>query len=191
MRPNVGVHLRTEAGEASRQCNDGLGSAVIPSHVRDGGNYDAFLPGYDADEAGSKTRGSTVARYVIEPEVALVLAEREARIPAQHRLFAPTLLRSHVLAQLYVAVQRGAMTRKEANARLDYLRALQIRLLGDRVLQRVAWDIAVELAWQDTFVAEYLALTKLQADALVTCSAELAAVARKVVAVASLEDLLN
>jgi len=96
-----------------------------------------------------------------------------------------------VLAHLYGAVRDGAMTRKDANARLDYLRGLQIRLLGDRVLQRVAWDIAVDLGWQDTFVAEYLALTKLQADALVTCSAELTAVARKIVAVASLEDLLS
>jgi hypothetical protein len=132
-----------------------------------------------------------VARYVIEPEAALALAGREARVPSKHRLLAPTLLRSHVLAQLYVAVQSGAMTRKDANARLDYLRGLQIRLLGDRVLQRVAWDVALELGWQDTFVAEYLALTKLQADALVTCSAELASAARTVVAVASLEDLLG
>ncbi|MCK7494282.1 MAG: hypothetical protein MZW92_26090 [Comamonadaceae bacterium] len=131
-----------------------------------------------------------MARYVIEPEVALTLAERGAQVPAKHRLFAPTLPRSQVLAQLYAAVRRGEMTRKEANARLDYLRGLQLRLLGDRVLQRVAWDIALELGWQDTFVAEYLALTKLQADALVTCSTELAAAARRFVAVATVDDLL-
>jgi predicted nucleic acid-binding protein len=132
-----------------------------------------------------------MARYVIEPEVALALAERNARAPAKHRLLAPTILRSHVLAQLYMAVQGGAMTRKEANARLDFLRGLEIRLLGDRVLQRVAWDIAFELGWPDTFIAEYLALTKLQADALVTCSAELAEAARRIVPVASLDDLLG
>lgn len=132
-----------------------------------------------------------MARYVIEPVVALTLAERRAKVPAHHRLFAPTLLRSQVLARLYDAVRRGETARKEANARLDYLRGLQVRLLGDRVLQRVAWDIAEELGWQDTFVAEYLALTRLQADALVTCSAELAAAARNVVAVATLDDLLS
>lgn len=132
-----------------------------------------------------------MARYVIEPEVALALAERNAKVPAHHRLLAPTLLRSQVLARLYDAVRRGETTRKEANARLDYLRGLQVRLLGDRVLQRVAWDIAEDLGWPDTFVAEYLALTRLQADALVTCSAELAATARSVVAVATLEDLLS
>lgn len=132
-----------------------------------------------------------MARYVIEPEVALTLAGQQAKVPAKHKLFAPTLLRSQVLAQLFAAARRGEVTREEANSRLDYLRRLRVRLLGDRVLQRVAWDIASELGWQDTFVAEYLALTRLQADALVTCNAELAAAARKVVAVARLEDLLG
>lgn len=132
-----------------------------------------------------------MARYVIEPDVALALAAREAGIASRHRLFAPTLLRSQVLAQLYVEVQRGDLSRKEAGRRLDYLRALPLRLLGDRVLQRVAWDVAAELGWPDTFVAEYVALTKLQADALVTRDPELARAASKVIAVAMMDDLLN
>lgn len=65
-----------------------------------------------------------------------------------------------------------------------------IRLLGDQVLQRVAWDLAQALGWHDTFVAEYLALTKLQGDVLITTSAELAASARTVVRVGGLADLL-
>ena len=132
-----------------------------------------------------------MTRYVIEPHVALTLATREAAIPSRHRLFAPTLLRSQVLARLYVEVQRGELSRKEASHRLDYLRALPLRLLGDRVLQRVAWDVAAALGWQDTFVAEYVALTKLQADALVTRDSALARAASKVVAVATMDDLLN
>lgn len=132
-----------------------------------------------------------MARYVIEPDVALTLAARETAIPSRHRLFAPTLLRSQVLARLYVEVQRGELSRKEASHRLDYLRALPLRLLGDRVLQRVAWDVAAALGWQDTFVAEYVALTKLQADALVTRDPALARAASKVVAVATMDDLLN
>ena len=132
-----------------------------------------------------------MTRYVIEPEVALALAEQGAEIPSRHKLFAPTLLRSQVLAQLFVEVQRGEFNQKEAERRLDYLRGLQVRLLGDRVLQRVAWDIARELGWQDTFVAEYVALTKLQADALVTRNPALASAASKVVAVASIEELLG
>ena len=96
-----------------------------------------------------------------------------------------------MLAQLYIEVRRGDLTRKEANRRLDYLRALQIRLLGDRVLQQVAWQVADELGWNDTFVAEYVALTQLQADALVTRDTSLARAARKVVAVATMDDMLS
>jgi predicted nucleic acid-binding protein len=132
-----------------------------------------------------------MTKYVIEPDVALTLAERGAAIPDRHHLLAPTLLRSQVLAQLYVEVQRGQLSRKEADRRLDFLRAFRIRLLGDRVLQRVAWQVAVELGLKDTFVAEYVALTKLQADALVTRDASLARAARKVVAVATMDDLLS
>jgi len=35
------------------------------------------------------------------------------------------------------------------------------------VLRRAAWNIADQLGWLDTFVAEYIALPQLQADALV------------------------
>ena len=59
------------------------------------------------------------------------------------------------------------------------------------MLQRVAWDVAAELGWPDTFVAEYVALTKLQADALVTRDPALAKAASKVIAVATMDDLLN
>jgi predicted nucleic acid-binding protein len=132
-----------------------------------------------------------MTRYVIGPDVALVLAEQRATMPARHRLLAPTLLRSQVLAQLFGEVRAGKLLRKEAEHRLDHLRGLQIRLLGDRVLQQLAWKFAEELGWADTFVAEYLALTKLQADALVTRDPELARIAGRVVAVAPLGDLLS
>lgn len=132
-----------------------------------------------------------MTRYVIEPAVALTLAEHCSVVPSRHQLLAPTLLRSQVLARLYVQVQQRELTRAEASRRLDYVRGLQIRLLGDRVLQRVAWDIALELGWQDTLVAEYLALTRLQADALVTADTELARTAIRVVRLATLHDLLG
>jgi predicted nucleic acid-binding protein len=132
-----------------------------------------------------------LTRYVIGPDVALVLAERRATVPRQHRLLAPTLLRSQVLARLYAQVQGGELTRKEAERRLAYLRGLRIRLLGDRSLQQVAWRCAEELGWKDTFIAEYLALTQLQADALVTRDLELERVANRLVTVATLEDLLS
>jgi hypothetical protein len=71
------------------------------------------------------------------------------------------------------------------------MRSLYIRLLGDRVLQKVAWDFAERLGWEDTFTAEYLALTKLQADAFVTLDPALAQVAATLVPVASYEEMLG
>jgi predicted nucleic acid-binding protein len=132
-----------------------------------------------------------MTRYVIGPDVALRLAEVEAKVPAQHRLLAPTLLRSQVLAQLYGSVRRGELDRRAAERRLDYLRGLQLRLLGDRVLQRVAWKIAGRLGWPDTFVAEYIALTQLQADAFVCMDRELLSEVSGIVAVASIDDLMG
>lgn len=132
-----------------------------------------------------------MTRYVTGPDVALLLAEREVKLAAGQRLLAPTLLRSEVLARLYASVQRGELSRKDAERRLDHLRRLRIRLLGDRVLQRVAWEIAETLAWNDTLAAEYLALTRLQADAFVTLDARLAKTAARVVKVAPIAELLG
>ncbi|KRB55181.1 hypothetical protein ASE04_05565 [Rhizobium sp. Root708] len=129
-------------------------------------------------------------RFAITADVALLLARDKAEVPVDHALVAPTLLRSQVLSQLYSAVRSGELAKKEADVQLDYLRGLQIRLLGDRVLQRHAWEIASKLDWQDTYSAEYIAVTQLQADVLVTLDRDLATAARSFVDVASLEDLL-
>jgi len=53
------------------------------------------------------------------------------------------------------------MTRKDAERQLDYVRGLRIRLLGDRVLQEIAWKAVGLLGWPDIFDAEYVALTQL------------------------------
>lgn len=132
-----------------------------------------------------------MTRFVIGPDVALLLAERQATVPGTHRLLAPTLLRSQVLAQLYQQVRAGVLTRPQAQQRLDHIRRLPLRLLGDRVLQRTAWQMAEALGWPDTFVAEYLALTQLQGDALVVRDAGLRALAGTVVPVAGPEVLLG
>jgi len=132
-----------------------------------------------------------MTRYVIGPDVALRLARDEVRLPGVHRLLAPTLLRSQVLALLYQEVRSGATTRTEAERQLDYLRALRIRLLGDRVLQRTAWKVADQLGWPDTFDAEYVALTQLQADALITLDPHLSAAVKELVPTAPFEALTN
>jgi predicted nucleic acid-binding protein len=132
-----------------------------------------------------------MARFVIGPDVALHLAAHQPALPKQHTLLAPTLLRSQVLAMLYAAVQRGDLDERTAQRRLDHLRALRLRLLGDRVLQGLAWKIAAQLGWPDTFVAEYLALTRLQADAFVCLDAELARAVGGTVPTATLDELLR
>jgi hypothetical protein len=60
-----------------------------------------------------------MTRYVIGPDVALLLARDEARVAEEHQLVAPTLLRSQVLSLLYQAVRRGNLAQRAADARLD------------------------------------------------------------------------
>ena len=130
-------------------------------------------------------------RYVIALDAALKLFRDRATPAPGTRLLAPTLLRSQVLTHLYAAARRGEINRTEAREQLDHMRALNIRLLGDRVLQKFAWDMAETLGWDDTLTAEYLALTRLQADALVTLDPALAKMAATLVPVASYADLLG
>ena len=130
-----------------------------------------------------------MSRYVIGPDVAMRLAQDQTVIRDDHQILAPTLLRSQLLSLLYQAVRRGDMTRKGAEQQLDYVRGLRIRLLGDRVLQNVAWKAAILLGWPDTFDAEYVALTQLQADALITLDQRLAEEVKSLVTVADIDEL--
>jgi predicted nucleic acid-binding protein len=130
-----------------------------------------------------------VTRYVIGPDVAIRLARDEAVIRGEHQILAPALLRSQVLSHLYQAVRRGEMTRKDAERQLNYIRRLRMRLLGDRVLQNVAWKAADLLGWPDTFDAEYVALTQLHAEALITLDQDLAHTVKDLVTVAPIEVL--
>jgi indolepyruvate ferredoxin oxidoreductase alpha subunit len=66
---------------------------------------------------------------------------------------------------------------------------MKIRLLGDAVLQRRAWELADQLGWASTYNAEYVALTQLQADAFVTLDAALARSVKGIVATASIDAL--
>jgi predicted nucleic acid-binding protein len=66
---------------------------------------------------------------------------------------------------------------------------MRIRILGDALLRRRAWDIADQLGWASTYDAEYVALTQLQADALVTLDSDLARRVDGLVATASIDAL--
>ena len=115
-----------------------------------------------------------MTRFVVDCGVVLHLASEGSEVPAEHKLLAPTLLRSQILSALHEAVHRGEMPRDVARERLARIRALPIRLLGDAVLLRRARDLAEQLGWAETYDAEYVALTQLQADAFVTLDTELA-----------------
>ena len=130
-----------------------------------------------------------MTKFVIDPGVAIRLAVERIDVPAGHRLLAPTLFRSQVLATLHEAVHRGDLPAAEARARLDRIGRMPIRLLGDGVLRRRAWDIAERLGWATTYDAEYLALTRLQGDAFVTLDADLARRADGIVPTASIDAL--
>jgi predicted nucleic acid-binding protein len=132
-----------------------------------------------------------MTRFVVDASAVLELASTGLEVPAAHQLLAPTLLRSQVLSVLHEAVQRGEIPAGVARERLAWIGKLPIRLLGDGVLQRRAWEIADQLGWASTYDAEYVALTQLQADALVTLDAELARSVKGVVATASIDELLR
>ena len=130
-----------------------------------------------------------MTRYVVDADVAIRLARDLVAIPPEDELVAPALLRSQALSALHHAAQSGELTKDEAGRLLTRIRTMRIRLLGDRVLQSVAWKIADQLGWADTFDAEYIAVTQLQADAFITLDDSLAASARGFVEVAPIKVL--
>ncbi len=132
-----------------------------------------------------------MATYVIGPDVAMRLARDSAVIHPGHRILAPTLIRSQLLSLLYQDFGRGAITKREADRCLNYVRGLPIRLLGDRVMQNHAWKLADKLGFPDTFGAEYVALTQLKADALITLDEQLARAVRDVVTVVPIQALYS
>ena len=130
-----------------------------------------------------------MTKFVVDCGVVLQLASEEIEVSAEHKLFAPTLLRSQTLSAMHEAVHAGEIPPNVALDRLTRVWAIPIRLLGDAVLRRRAFDLAEQLGWAETYDAEYLALTQLQADAFVTLDAELARRAEGVVPTATIEAL--
>jgi predicted nucleic acid-binding protein len=130
-----------------------------------------------------------VARFVVDCSAVLHLASEEIEVDPEHELLAPTLLRSQTLSALHEAVHRGELDAEVALERLERIGKMPIRLLGDAVLRRNAWRFAEQLGWAETYDAEYLALTKLQADALVTLDPELVRNAENFVPTATLDEL--
>ena len=131
-----------------------------------------------------------MARYVIDAPTLLHLVDNELSVDPSHQLVAPNSIRSEALLLLLHEVRRGERTRKAALQSHERMTEIKMRLLGDRMSRRTAWDIAFDHEWDTLRDAEYLAVTRLQADALVTVDPDLAAKADTVVPIASVRDLL-
>lgn len=103
-----------------------------------------------------------MTRFVLDPAALMVLTEGGHRVDPAHHLVAPNAIRAQ---------------------------ALELRLLGDRVSRRTAWNLAREHGWDSLRDAEYLAVALLQADALIAAGSGLAAKAAGIVPLASLAAL--
>ena len=130
-----------------------------------------------------------MTRYAIDAPTLLHLVATGVQVSSSHQIVAPNLIRSQALSLLLQAVRRGDLSEDLALQHHERLTELKMRLLGDRVSRRTAWRIAREQGWETTYDAEYLALTKLQADALITVSPELATKAKDLVPLAQLDAL--
>jgi predicted nucleic acid-binding protein len=124
-----------------------------------------------------------VARYAIDAPTLLHVVTSDAAVHPGHQLVAPNLIRSQAMMLLLEAVRRGELTEREALERHERLTALKLRALNDRVSRRVAWQLARAHGWETIYEAEYVAVAKLQADALVTVDAGMAVKAAAVVRV--------
>jgi predicted nucleic acid-binding protein len=130
-----------------------------------------------------------MTRFVVDTSAVLHLVSEGLEVSGPHELLAPTLLRSQTLSALHEAVHRGDLSADVARERLERIGRMKMRLLGDAVLRRNAWEIADRMGWPDTYTAEYVALTKLQGDAFVTLDANLARSVEGVIPTASIDAL--
>ena len=131
-----------------------------------------------------------MARYVIDAPTLVHLVDAGLHVDPGHQLVAPKSVRSAAMELLLRDVRAGKRAETGAMKAHERMTGIKMRLLDDRVSRRTAWQLARQHDWDTLRDAEYLAITRLQADALVTVDPSLAARARDVVPVASINDLL-
>jgi predicted nucleic acid-binding protein len=130
-----------------------------------------------------------MTRFVVDAGVVIQLAAEAIEIAPEHELLAPTLIRSQVLSALHEAAARGEITADVGLEHHNRISKMPIRLLGDGVLRRRAWQVADQLGWATTYQAEYVALTLLQAEAFITLDEELSRSVKGIVKTASIDAL--
>jgi len=132
-----------------------------------------------------------MARYVIDAPTLIHLVDAKLDVDPGHQLVAPNSIRSEALELLLRDVRAGRRTEAAALAAHERITEIKMRLLGDRVSRRTAWQVARQHDWDRLRDAEYIAITRLHADALVTVDPSLAATAQGAVAVAAIDNLLT
>ncbi|HEY6068756.1 MAG TPA: type II toxin-antitoxin system VapC family toxin [Gaiellaceae bacterium] len=130
-----------------------------------------------------------MARFVVDAGAVLALVSAGTEVSEEHKLLAPTLLRSQTLSMLHEQVQRDEIPADVAREHLTRIRGLPVRLLGDAVLRRRAWELADRLGWAQTYDAEYVALAQLQKCTLLTLDKKLARSVGGIVPTATLAAL--
>jgi predicted nucleic acid-binding protein len=119
----------------------------------------------------------------------LSLAREGLSVGYGHSLVAPNAIRSQALDLLLEEATLGRLSDEAALHLHERITEVKMRLLGDRVSRRVAWQLAREHGWPTIRDAEYLAVARLQADALIATAADLKAKAKGIVPLATLSDL--
>jgi predicted nucleic acid-binding protein len=131
-----------------------------------------------------------MAPYVIDAPTLLHLVDSGLHVDPGHQLVAPNSIRSEALELLLRDVRAGKRAEAAALTAHERMTEMKMRLLGDRVSRRTAWRLARRHDWDTLRDAEYLAVTQLQADALITVDPSLAAAAQDLVTVAAIDKLL-
>jgi len=122
-------------------------------------------------------------RYAIDASTLLLIASGDIAVDAGNSLVAPNRVLPDLLQILLTEVRSGARDERDALAVHTRATETKIRLLGDRVSRRTAWNLAREHDWSDLRDAEYVAVATLQADAFATADSRLAAAGAALVTV--------
>lgn len=132
-----------------------------------------------------------MTRYGVDAATLLYLARHDRHPHPDHQLVAPNCLRTAALQLLLQEVDDGRLDERGALAIHERMTGLKVRLLGDRVSRRTAWQIARKQGWPTLEVAECLAVTRLQADALATIDPVMQAAAAGIVPLAPVDQLFT
>ena len=89
---------------------------------------------------GERVASRGVTRFVVDCETLLRIAAGEIDVAAEHKLVAPTLVRSQALSALYEAARRGEISAADGIERVTRINSLKVRFLGDKVLQRTGME---------------------------------------------------